>query len=161
LALGFSSGHDLLVGRSSPASGSLLSKESASPLLLPLQLVLSLSNKYVLGAWVVQLVECLTPGFRSGHRLGVVGSKLVSGSVLGVEPAWGFLSPFTPPPPISKKEKKKDQYSSILPRTDVYSIFMCEKSTLQKRNVVCLSYIKPMLLKCLYANVDSYSGGPG
>jgi len=92
LALGFSSGHDLLVGRSSPASGSLLSKESASPLLLPLQLVLSLSNKYVLGAWVVQLVECLRLAQVMIPR--VLGSSPASGSLISGDSA-------SPSPPYS------------------------------------------------------------
>ena len=38
--LGFASGHDLRVMRLSPIMGSMLSVESASPLLLPLSLLL-------------------------------------------------------------------------------------------------------------------------
>ena len=39
------------------------------------------------GAWVAQLVECLTLDFGPGHDLRVVGSSPRSGSVLGMVPA--------------------------------------------------------------------------
>ena len=39
------------------------------------------------GAWVVQLVKCLTPDLGTGHDLRVVRSSPNSGSMLSVEAA--------------------------------------------------------------------------
>ena len=44
------------------------------------------------GAWVAQLLTCSTLDFGSGHDLTVVESSPMSGSVLGVQPAWDSLS---------------------------------------------------------------------
>ena len=52
------------------------------------------------GAWVAQSVKCLTPDFVSGHDLTVMRSSHMSGSVLGVEPAYDSLSP-SPSAPLS------------------------------------------------------------
>ena len=50
--------------------------------------------------WVAQSIECPTLDFGSGYDLMVVGSSPALGSVLGMEPAWDYLSPSlsaTPP----------------------------------------------------------------
>ena len=51
------------------------------------------------GTWVAQLVKHPTLDFGSGHDLRVMRLSRVSGSVLGVEPAYDFLSPFPSAPP--------------------------------------------------------------
>ena len=53
-------------------------------------------KKQTWGAWVAQLVKCLTVDFGSGHDPRVVGWSPVLGSVLGVDPAWDSLSPSAP-----------------------------------------------------------------
>ena len=45
------------------------------------------------GTWVAQLLKHLTLDFISGHDLTVVRWNPVSGSVLGMEPAWDALCP--------------------------------------------------------------------
>ena len=47
---------------------------------------------YLWDAWVVQLVEHLTPEFSLGHGPRVMGSSPTLGSVLCMEPAWDSLS---------------------------------------------------------------------
>ena len=39
------------------------------------------------GAWIAQMVKCLILDFGSGHDLRVLRSSLVSGFMLGMEPA--------------------------------------------------------------------------
>ena len=50
-------------------------------------LVFALKITKLWGAWVAQLVKCPTLDFGSGHDLRVMGSSLVLGSTLGLEPA--------------------------------------------------------------------------
>ena len=89
-ASAFSSGHDLRVLGSSPTSGSLLSREPASPLSLPPSLPtcdLSLLNKVFKkkfrGTWVAQWVKA--SAFVSGHDPRVLGSSPALGSLLSTE----------------------------------------------------------------------------
>ena len=102
-ASAFGSGYDPRVLGSSPASGSLLSQEPASPslcLCLPLcLLVISVCQSLVRhkaiksssgGAWVAQWVKA--SAFGSGCDPRVLGSSPASGSLLGREPASLSLS---------------------------------------------------------------------
>ena len=50
------------------------------------------------GSWVAQSVKCLTHDCSSGHVIRDVKSSHASGSVLGMEPAWGSLSSSPPAP---------------------------------------------------------------
>ena len=67
-----------------------------------------MSSKMERGAWVVQWVEHLTPGFGSGHdRVCEIQppARLCADSM---EPAWDPLSPSlsVPPPPRSLSQNK-------------------------------------------------------
>ena len=77
-----------------------------------------LKKSHFRGAWVAQSVEHLTLDLGSGHGPRIVESSPVSGSILGMEPAWnsfslslsqhlshlGALS-------LKKKKKKKSHFS--------------------------------------------------
>ena len=47
---------------------------------------------------MAQSIKCPTLDLGSGHDLRAVRLSLVSGSALGMEPAWDSLSPSAPPP---------------------------------------------------------------
>ena len=112
----FSSGHDLTVCGSGPASGSVLTAQSLEPaydsvspsLSAPplLVLCLSLKNKQTFekklrGAWVAQLVKCLT--LAQVMILQFVSLSPMSGSVLtphSLEPASDPVSPSLSAPPL-------------------------------------------------------------
>ena len=89
LPLGFDSGHDLVVIRSSPALGSMLKMKPAPDFLSQ-------------GAWMVQLVERPTSTQVMISQL--VSSSPASGSVptaQSLEPASDSESPsLSPPPPL-------------------------------------------------------------
>jgi len=53
---------------------------------------------------MAQPVKPLTLDFGSGHDLGVVRSSPMSGHVLGMDPAWDFLSLPLCPFPTTPKE---------------------------------------------------------